>query len=61
VWGLLWGCYFTTMRKVPSRPERWALLGRQDMTFAAQDALAYGFVDEIAEFAPPFGAKVFNI
>lgn len=33
----------------------------QDLWFTAKDALAVGIIDEIADFAPPIGAKVFNI
>jgi hypothetical protein len=31
------------------------------MTFGAHEAVEFGFADEIREFAPPAGAKVFNI
>ncbi|MGA2716736.1 MAG: ATP-dependent Clp protease proteolytic subunit, partial [Bryobacteraceae bacterium] len=41
--------------------ERWEQLGRRDMTFGAHEAVEFGFADEIREFAPPAGAKVFNI
>jgi len=41
--------------------ERWAQLNVRDMTFTAEDAVEYGFADEIGEFTPPFGGKVFNV
>jgi hypothetical protein len=41
--------------------EEWLLLERRDLTFGAQDSLDRGFADEFGEFAPPIGAKVFNI
>ena len=38
--------------------ERWGQLGRIDMTFSAQQAIEYGFADEIGEFSPPPDTKV---
>jgi ATP-dependent Clp protease protease subunit len=49
------------LRKHISMPEnRWAAL-ESDLLFSAEDAVKYGVADEIAEFAPPLGSKIFHI
>jgi ATP-dependent Clp protease, protease subunit len=41
--------------------DRWEQLGQRDLIFGAQEAVDFGFADEIGDFSPPPGAKVFNI
>ena len=40
---------------------QWRVHERDDLIFSAKDALAAGIVDEIAEFTPPIGQKLFTV
>jgi len=40
--------------------ELWTQITHHDVYLSGEDALAYGLVDEIAEFSPPPGTKVLN-
>ncbi len=40
---------------------QWTQLDGRDLVFAAQEAVECGFADEIGEFSPPAGTKVFSI
>ena len=49
------------LRKHISIPEeKWTTL-EHNLWFSAEDAVKFGLADEIAEFAPPIGSKIFNI
>lgn len=49
------------LRQHITMPEdKWADLNN-DLWFSAEDAVKFGIADEIAEFAPPQGSKIFNI
>ena len=41
--------------------EKWAHFNHNDLWFSADDAVKFGIADEIAEFAPPAGTKLYNI
>jgi len=41
--------------------EKWAYMDQYDLTLTAEDAVAYGFADEIVAFQPPPGAAVYGI
>lgn len=41
--------------------ERLALLDKYDLFITAQEAVEYGMAQEIAEFSPPTGGKLYNI
>jgi hypothetical protein len=41
--------------------EQWDELNYQNLTFNAEDSVKIGFADEIAEFTPPPGAKLFTV
>jgi ATP-dependent Clp protease protease subunit len=40
--------------------ERWVSFENDDLHFSAQEAVEYGIADEIADFAPPPGARIWN-
>lgn len=42
-------------------PEQWDRLNYENLTFNAVDSVAIGFAEEIAEFAPPAGARLFTV
>ena len=39
----------------------WTKLKHHDLYLSANDAIKYGLAEEIADFAPPFGSKIFTI
>lgn len=39
----------------------WAKLNHHDVYLSAEDAVKYGVAQEIADFSPPLGTKIFNI
>lgn len=41
--------------------DKWIIHKNADLHINADDALAYGIVDEITDFAPPLGATIFNV
>jgi ATP-dependent Clp protease, protease subunit len=41
--------------------EKWAHFNHNDLWFSAEDAVKFGVADEIAEFDPPAGAKLFHV
>jgi ATP-dependent Clp protease protease subunit len=41
--------------------EKWAHFNHNDLWFSAEEAVKFGIADEIAEFAPPAGTKLFNL
>jgi ATP-dependent Clp protease protease subunit len=41
--------------------EKWAHFNHNDLWFSAEDAVKFGLADEIADFAPPLGAKIFAL
>lgn len=41
--------------------EKWAHFNHNDLWFSSEDAVACGIADAIADFAPPPGAKLYNI
>ena len=41
--------------------DKWEIHKHADLFLTAQDALSYGIIDEIADFAPPLGATLFNV
>ncbi len=41
--------------------DKWAIHDYADFHFTAQQALEYGVIDEISDFAPPLGAPIFNV
>jgi ATP-dependent Clp protease protease subunit len=36
--------------------EKWRIFGEHDLSITAEEAVAFGIADEIAEFAPPSGS-----
>lgn len=40
--------------------EKWAHFNHNDLWFSAEDAVKFGVADEIAEFMPPAGTRLFN-
>jgi len=42
-------------------PEQWERLNYENLTFSAVDSVAIGFAEEIADFAPPAGARLFTV
>ncbi len=42
-------------------PEEWLALDHYDLHFSAEDAVRIGLAHEIAEWAPPMGARIYNI
>jgi ATP-dependent Clp protease protease subunit len=54
--------YEATIRKHTNIPvDVWAQFNNHDMNFSAEDAVKFGIADEIGEFSPPAGSKVFSI
>ena len=50
------------LRKHLSFPENlWTQLEYHDLYLSAEEAVKYGIAEEVAEFAPPLGMKIFNI
>lgn len=41
--------------------EKWAHFNHNDLWFSADDAVKFGIADEIADFAPPLGSKVYPL
>jgi len=41
--------------------EKWAHFNHNDLWFSADDAVKFGIADEIVEFAPPSGTKLYNL
>lgn len=41
--------------------EQWAALNYVELTFNAEEAVRVGMADEIADFIPPAGAKIFTV
>jgi ATP-dependent Clp protease protease subunit len=41
--------------------EKWAHFNHNDLWFSSEDALKFGIADEIADFKPPIGTKLYNI
>jgi ATP-dependent Clp protease, protease subunit len=41
--------------------DKWSVHAHADLFLTAQQALEYKLIDEIAEFAPPLGATIFNV
>jgi len=41
--------------------EQWTALNYKELTFGAEEAVKIGFADEIAEFTPPPGARIFTV
>jgi len=41
--------------------DKWAHFNHNDLWFSADDASKFGIADEIAEFAPPAGTKLFSV
>jgi ATP-dependent Clp protease protease subunit len=41
--------------------EEWTALDKHDLSFSAEEAIKAGFADEIAEFGPPKGMKLYSI
>jgi len=41
--------------------DRWEIHNYTDLHFTAEQALEYGVIDEIADFAPQLGAPIFNV
>jgi ATP-dependent Clp protease, protease subunit len=48
-------------RHVKLPEDRWTQLRSRDLTFSAKEGLEFGFADEIVDFSPAPGAKIFNI
>jgi len=48
-------------RHLKLRPERWAELANRELFFSGTEAVEVGLATEIAEFAPPPGARVTTI
>jgi ATP-dependent Clp protease protease subunit len=42
-------------------PEMWAKLDHYDLTFSAEEAVKIGMAQEIVEFSPPAGSRVFTV
>jgi ATP-dependent protease ClpP protease subunit len=40
---------------------KWAHFDHNDLWFSAEEAVQFGIADEIAEFAPPVGTKLYNL
>lgn len=45
--------------KMPA--EKWAQLDNNDLFLTAEEAVEYGFADEIAEFSPPSAARIWSL
>ena len=45
--------------KMPN--DKWAHFNHNDLWFSADDAVKFGIVQEVAEFAPPSGTQLFGI
>ena len=41
--------------------EQWQRLNYENLTFNANDSVAIGFAQEVAEFTPPAGSKLFTV
>lgn len=41
--------------------EKWSHFDHNDLWFSAEDAVKFGIADEIADFVPPSGAKIFSV
>jgi ATP-dependent Clp protease protease subunit len=41
--------------------DEWNTLDKAELWFSAEEALAKGFIDEIADFCPPKGSKLFTV
>lgn len=41
--------------------ELWAKHSRYDLYLTAKESVEYGLADEIADFSPPFGSKIFTV
>jgi ATP-dependent Clp protease protease subunit len=41
--------------------EKWRHFDNNDLYFSADEAVKYGIADEVADFSPPFGQKIYNI
>jgi ATP-dependent Clp protease, protease subunit len=42
-------------------PDEWSRLDKQELWFSADEAVKAGFADEIGEFGPPTGSKLYTI
>jgi ATP-dependent Clp protease protease subunit len=47
--------------KIRFDEEQWSNLERHDLFLSAAEAVEYGIADEIADFAPPMGTKLFTV
>jgi ATP-dependent Clp protease protease subunit len=45
--------------KIPD--EKWAVLDQGNLWFAGEDAIKANIADEVAEFAPPVGSRIFSV
>ncbi len=41
--------------------DKWIIHSHADLYITAKEALEYGLIDEITDFAPPLGAQIFNV
>jgi ATP-dependent Clp protease, protease subunit len=41
--------------------ERWAEFDHNDVWFSAEEAIQFGIADEISDFSPPLGGKIFVV
>jgi ATP-dependent Clp protease protease subunit len=41
--------------------DKWAHFNHNDLWFSAEDAVKFGIAEEIADFSPPNGTKLYNI
>jgi ATP-dependent Clp protease protease subunit len=52
----------SVLKQTISMPEeKWNVHRFTDLFLTAEEALAYGLIDEIADFAPPAGARLINM
>jgi hypothetical protein len=49
-------------RHITAMPkEKWSMYHQADVFITATDALKFGIIHEIGNFAPPVGSELFNI